>query len=522
MARHVSAPEESPQAPSDTEVAEVAEVEQRGRRPWPSLLRLRGTGAPLARAAKSPFVAPCLWITVSLSLYQLRWSELYAPLQLTLTIFLVAVVVSFAAFALRGDSGLVKSASWPTRRLPLIAITLYFVAAFAANGGIPVVMIALGQPYDIYGFGIPNLHVVMLAFTSYHALRYLRSALVSRRKWEFAAYFYILVVVGMMASRSALSFIVFASLIMLLRAFRLNAWRSLAGVAVLVGFLWGFGQFGNARLAYQVEQATGQVAREDVVLIYAQATPSFRDTGLDPAWMWSYLYLSSPLANLNAAFEDASGSACGETCDLDGLILYEMVPDVVGARVAAALDVAPFDKETFLVKADVNASTAFGSAVGYAGMLGAAMLATWMLLVVVASTRVLRESPLREEGLAILSTILFFSFFENMISYSPLSLQLVIVMVSATFISKAKHRAGRGSMPVAEGAAWWTRMQVWTRVNAGDNAGHDALASKAPTLDKSSSAPSLPGRTGGKVREGGSRAHATRSAAGRFLRGGRP
>ena len=220
----------------------------------------------------------------------------------------------------------------PHRRLPLLVIVAYFVAAFIANGGIPVVQILLGQPYDIYGFGIPGLHIFMLAFTSYQALRYLRRGLAVRDKRALAAYVTVMVIVAMMASRSALSFIVFASVVMFLRAQRLAARRVSAGLVVLVGFLFLFGQFGNARLAYQIEQETGEPARDEVVLIYAQATPAFEDTNLAAAWMWPYLYFSSPLANLNSAIEQAGDSPCGDTCDIEGLVVHEMVPDVVGGR----------------------------------------------------------------------------------------------------------------------------------------------------------------------------------------------
>lgn len=429
-------------------------------------------GSGLSVAVKSPFAAPCLWICVALSLYALRWSYLYRPLNLELIGFLVGVVVVFAAFAIRGDAGRVSALTWPTDELPLLVISAYFIAAFTANGGIPVVQILLGQPYDIYGFGIPGLHVLMLAFTSYQALRYLRRGLAARDKRALVAYVAVLAIVAMMASRSALSFIVFASLVMFLRAQRLSAWRVTAGLVVLLGFLFVFGLFGNARLAYQIEQATGEPARDEVVLIYAEATPAFQDTGLDAAWMWPYLYFSSPLANLNSAIDATGDPLCGDTCAVDGLVLHEMLPDVVGVRLARVLDVPEFDKTTFLVKPDVTASTTFGSAVGYAGLVGAGLVAALLLLIAMATARLLRSSPVREEGLAILSTILFFSFFENMVSYSPLSLQLAIVLIASMMISRTRVPAPS-----------WGR---WLRARTGRRRATSALLKREPGGSKHS------------------------------------
>lgn len=391
-------------------------------------------------AARSPYAAPCLWICVALALYALRWSDLYSPLNPELLAFLAAVAIVFAVCAVRSDTGRVRSLTWPTTWLPLLVIVAYFTAAFVVNGGIPVVQILLGQPYDIYGFGIPGLHVMMLAFTSYHALRYLRRVLASRDLRALAALAVVLSLVAMMASRSALSFIVFAGLVMVLRTQRLTVVRVIAGVIIMTAFLYLFGLFGNARLAYQIEQATGQPAREDVVLIYADATPEFEATNLSAAWMWPYLYFSSPLANLNSALDGAGESPCGSQCALDGLVLHEMLPDVVGGRLATALDVPTYDKSEFLVKPDVTASTTFGSAVGYAGIVGAGLVAVLLLVVAIGTARILRASPLREEGFAILCTILFFSFFENMIAYSPLSLQLVIVLLAAQLAARGGIR----------------------------------------------------------------------------------
>lgn len=319
---------------------------------------------------------------------------------------------------------------------PAALIVCYFAAAFIENDGIPLIKILRGEPYDIYGFRIPGLHVVTLAFTSYHALRYWRRVLTASDRRSLTALALILALVKAMG-RSAISFIIFAGFVMFLRAQRITALRLGVGVAVVVGFLYAFGLFGNERLAYQIEQETGQQARGDVVLDYAEATPAFDDSGLDPAWMWPYLYFSSPLANLNVAIQEAQGAVCGQRCDLDGLLLYELMPDSVGDKIARNIGVDELDRTDSLVRPDLTASTTFGPAASYAGFVGITAVAVVLLFVGLVSSKLLRGSPLREEGLAILWTVFFFSFFDNMVAYSPLSLQLGLVVVAATL---ARHR----------------------------------------------------------------------------------
>ena len=47
----------------------------------------------------------------------------------------------------------------------------------------------------------------------------------------------------------------------------------------------------------------------------------------------------------------------------------------------------------------------------------------------VVGLRLVRESPVREEGIALLSAIVFFSFFENMLAYTALLGQFVFVVL---------------------------------------------------------------------------------------------
>lgn len=372
-----------------------------------------------------------LWILLVLTLYPLGWSRLAGPLNWSTAVFLAAVAVVFLVLALRVPTRFRPAPSHPLSLTLLAVVLAYFIAAYLVNGGVPVVQIALGRPYDLYGFGIPHLHVVMLTLTGYLGVRSFRRFLENRERLALASLIVVVFLLGSIANRSAVSFLVVACVYVYLRSRRLTRRHLAVLVAAAVVGLYAFGWFGNLRLSYQLEQITQTAASGDEILRVAGASQSFIDSGLSPSFLWGYTYLVSPVANLNEAIGAATGW-CGPHCDLAGLGTYEFLPDVVALKVGTALDLVPFDKSAFIISPSLTASTTFGSAVGYAGLLGASLMVLVLIAVSLAVVRLSRGSDVREEALAILATFLFFGFFENMWSYSALSLQLVFPLLHAT------------------------------------------------------------------------------------------
>ncbi|AEE44864.1 hypothetical protein Celf_0724 [Cellulomonas fimi ATCC 484] len=399
----------------------------------------------LYRAVRSPYAAFCLWVVLGAALLQLRWSTLFVSPRPEFWLLLVFALVVFVTLALASRWMPPTSDRERVRIANVAGITVYFVAAYAASGGIPLVLILRGAPYDIYSFGLPGLHVAALSFTGYYGVRLFRALMLERTIGHLGMFGWVTALLLSMASRSAVSFLAFSCLIVFVRARRMR-FSGLVVAAGAVGvFLLAFGQFGNARLSFQVEQATGQQGSSSAIVNYARASSEFAGTGVPTVWLWPYLYLASPLANLNAAFEYADGGVCGQECDLAGLVFYELVPDTVGVPVAQALDVDAFDKNAFLVSPQLTASTTFGSAVGTAGLVGAVAVLAVLVLVGVGVTRAVRGSPLQEEAMAILATLYFFSFFSNMLVYTAFSAQLIWVTIAAARSRRARDARARAA-----------------------------------------------------------------------------
>lgn len=382
---------------------------------------------------RSPFVLMPAWIGGACVLYLLGWSDLLGQMRLDTALFLGIIGIAFFLLARRHTVEVRHTKSLRLDVATVALITVYFVGAFVRNDGVPIIQLLTGDEYDVYGFGIDGLHIAMLCLTGYYGVRAFRVFLDTGRVRDLGVLIWVVVLLGSVANRSAVSFLVFACLIVFLQV------RGVTGtwvVGLILGgliFAYLFGLFGDIRLAHQIEAATGEPAADQAVLRFSRASDAFVATGLSSSWLWAYTYFVTPLANLNAAFLYADDRVCSSACDVWSVGLYDLMPDVIGARLGAWLGVEDFDKDHFLIAPDVTASTLFGSSVGAAGAVGGFAVAAMMALIAVVSLRVLRGSPVYFEGIALLSTVIFFAFFENMIAYTSLFGQLVIVLARSSW-----------------------------------------------------------------------------------------
>ena len=378
---------------------------------------------------RSPFTLMPIWIVAACLLYALGWSGLLGPMRSDTILFLAIVSFCYLILAQRKSIDDELQGSHSLNPAALALITVYFAGAYLENGGIPLLQLLSGSDYDVYGFGIDGLHIAMLCFTGFYAVRAFRRYLDTRRILDGAAFVWPAILLATIANRSAVSFLAFSCALVFILTRKLSAAWVVALVMAGLVFAFGFGVFGDIRLAHQIEAATGVPAERDAILQFARASEAFSASGLSPSWLWSYTYFVSPLANLNSAFALSGSNLCGQTCDVSGLLFYELMPDVIGNRAATLFGMEPVDPSSFLVAHDVTATTMFGSAVAEAGVLGGLGVAAALAALAILAIRGFRKRAYAVEGYAILGTMIFFGFFENMVAYSALCGQLVLVVV---------------------------------------------------------------------------------------------
>lgn len=446
------------------------------RHPQPKKALARNAGA---LGLTNPAVLFCAAIVIAAALYSLRWSYLLTPLGGETIAFLVSASIVILTSVRRTPfvAGRTTAARSPGRRATLL-LTAYYGAAYIANRGIPIIQILRGDhSYNIYGFGIPWLHVAMLSLSGYIALKAFDHYLVTKERRALASFAWQGLLLGSLASRSAVMFLVIGSIYIYVRRRRGDLRRTAALGIVGAFVVAGFGAFGNVRLDFQVEQATGQAAPQAAVVNLSRATPAFAATRFPPGVLWTYLYITSPLANLDSAIRQSGGNLCGLSCDIPGLLVHQGLPDTLGDRVGESFGIEKLDKSAFLVAPDLTASTSFGAAVGYAGMAGAIGILLLLAGIANFSLARYRAGKLNEAGLAVLAVMLAFSLFENMWAYAPLSLQLMWALVDGAWTNRLRRARG----PVRDGrvskvtpAYHGDRIGVAHHVRVVESSGRDA------------------------------------------------
>jgi hypothetical protein len=183
--------------------------------------------------------------------------------------------------------------------------------------------------------------------------------------------------------------------------------------------LLGFGYLGNIRTSNQLDKG-GTIT--DIILTLGQAKPSFENSAIPKEFFWSYIYISSPLANLQNDIDKAN-----PRYDINSVVSYlnyELIFDAVSKRTGALLDVDQGQNK--LIAPYLTVSTIYATSFTDLGWLGMCLTFIALMAVCLLYLFILRaDSPFFATGVAILNTMVLFCLFDNMISFTGLSFQLV-------------------------------------------------------------------------------------------------
>jgi hypothetical protein len=374
----------------------------------------------------NPYFCYALAFSASLLLYQLSWSGLYPKLTPALITFLLLTIclhlllgVTFMAKRLTTFNPVyTRFESAP------IAITLFlyclWTSEFFYEGGIPFVKIVLNQPYDYKVFGIPTLHVFIVTFSSFYTVFLFHLYLSKRSTLLLVLWVINLFAAILIYNRGMFLFNLSASAFLLLAAegkhisFMKIGWA--AGAALGVLFL--FGVLGSLRVSNESRMA---YTNEDF-LNTGHATKSFRESHMPKEFFWTYIYITSPVANLqtNIAAENAPPTLSSFIRWMNNEVFFDFISKRVNFYFSETL---PDEKRIY---GPFNASTIYSRSFSYLGWSGLLLMAIIILLIPLAYLKILPvSSPFFLTGLVTLNTIFLFMVFENTVRFTGFSFQMV-------------------------------------------------------------------------------------------------
>ncbi|GAB3932129.1 hypothetical protein GCM10028827_30070 [Mucilaginibacter myungsuensis] len=207
-------------------------------------------------------------------------------------------------------------------------------------------------------------------------------------------------------------------------------------VAGALIMLYVFGLAGNYRLINEVRKGNPEADptyNSELILNLGQASESFKDNVVPDEFFWGFLYATSPLSNLqyniNKYPSSLTISGLGFVFIDEFLFdsLSKRINDILGRKRAVA-DV---------IVDDLAVTTTLTGSYNYAGWIGMVFLLFLFLLFPLIYSIVVSKNPVGILGISILCTIYFFSIFDNMLTTTGLSFQILYPIIF-NFIAKLK------------------------------------------------------------------------------------
>lgn len=365
--------------------------------------------------------------------YMFGWSNLFPQLSLGVYLLLaftaIVSVILGIVFYKKRMSDFYQVGSNKKHKYILLGIAIGYVIEFIEFKGIPLVNLFIGGNSGIYmEFGIPTFHVFLVTFNCFFAVYMFHVLLSSKQKKQQLLIFLCLLLPAILIVNRAMLLMTLASCAFVylskVRKISIKNIGILVVIALLV--LYGFGIFGNMRVNDSYNRPQNPM---DNTIIYKAggATKSFQHSLIPKPYFWSYIYIASPLANLQKTVELAN---VHYSFDAFGRYVYhEWLPDFISKRIDGLL--GRIEPTIGQISPELNVGTMYSKSYILYGWIGCILTFLWMSLVAYVYLLFLkrRKSPYYLTTLAVFNTIFLFSIFSNMFTFSGWTFQLVYPLI---------------------------------------------------------------------------------------------
>lgn len=364
---------------------------------------------------------PCFVYAISFSsiilLYQVGWSDMFPVLNGFLLYFLLATIGISIVLAFIQKKHLNIPINDVNLSPSFIKRSMYFIGIgyfleFIYESSIPIVATFLISSYSYGDFnGIPTFHVILSTFNIFFSILMFHYYLTNKSKKNLLQFITSLVPYILVMNRGAFM-IVFSAMIFLflMRLKAINLKTIIMPFAVLGIVLYFFGVVGNVRQ----EQTKDD---KEYLLRVAGATDTFINSRVPAEFYWSYIYLISPMGNLqNIVIEKK------DQFDVNNVGIFvtsQLFPDFMSKRLAALFgygDLLESDEySNYFVTPLLNAPTIYYAAFFLLGSVGlVVMYLVMMLSAFIYPYLIRRKSKYYATSIASLNSIILLSTFNNM------------------------------------------------------------------------------------------------------------
>lgn len=372
----------------------------------------------------NPHFCYAVGFAFSLMVYNLNWSQAYPRLTLPLTVFLLVSIGLHVFWGIQWLKENNKKLSSKNTHKPFrpFTITIFLLTLWTINfiheGGIPLVNIIFKIPFDYKIFGTPALHVFVVTFTSFFGAYIFDFYLSSReRKW-LILYLINFIPAILVFSRAMILFNLSTGFFLyLLHSKTIRYQIIIWAIPAIIIVFYIFGVIGTIRVSFEAKSKYNQ----NSFLETGDATNAFRNSAVPKEFFWPYIYVSSPIANLQTNIDSYPVKPITITRVFE-FINNEWLVESLSKRVNQLLGVQREPEHT--IRQQFNVSTVYSRSYSYLGWPGIFATAIMVLMFPVLYMKLIPENY-SALATAMLCTTYLFLCYDNTIRLMALGFQLV-------------------------------------------------------------------------------------------------
>ncbi|MDE7114953.1 MAG: hypothetical protein K2O56_00830 [Muribaculaceae bacterium] len=374
------------------------------------------------------------WIIVWL-LYNLGWSRLCPKLSNGLVLFILStsiISIIIGILTLKRNKILfspAKNINTKSMTIWLVILYILLLIEFAAAGSIPLLGYASGNVTVTYkDFGLPFINVIVvngfsaLCLYSFYCFKSSSSKKIRKKTFliTLLSIFSFILIFNRGGILSNLLGIFIISLVISKKPFILL----LKIILGLFCILFVFGIAGNMRFGKSGMDKFTQLA---------QPTKTFTETKIPNEFLWSYLYIASPLANTQNTIDKSNYGKC-DSEDLQNMVFFEMAPQIISKRLIGEDEEVNFGNRARLVNNSFTVASLYGRAYNYLGWTGLWLLFIFLLIFITVNINIIRKnSNFYFPMIVSVDIIVVLNLFDNMLTFMGLVPQVFIFLLLYIF-----------------------------------------------------------------------------------------
>lgn len=358
----------------------------------------------------NPYIVYALSWALVLLLYDFAWSEMFPPISNMLYTFIISTsIVSLILgliflkkryFAYHK----IKYAPGKIRKLTTIYVVLN-ILEIVYSRHIPILSIVLGGKTDSTNYGIPILHPLVVTLGIFLGLYIFHMIISVPKEYRSKLYiYYMLSYIGVFViyGRGLMFMTILGCAIIYAMSKKLQFKQYILLCAFSIVTLFFFGLFGNIRV--------GELG-VDITKV-GQASSKFENSGVPTEFFWSYIYMTSPIANLEYNIESTPDKQI-TFGDVGLLYMSEIIPQFISNKIISA-PVA----ESKLIVESLNVPTVYARCYSIAGEKGMWIMFLHIIFYIfIVLALIPKSSEYFVVSIVVLDILMVGNVFDNMMNY---------------------------------------------------------------------------------------------------------